>query len=68
MVTRVSKKMKVGKRQVTVCVHSVTSIAPHQDRCHTLDTEAQTEDKPDSDARNTYKSTRLLQSWFLPRL
>jgi hypothetical protein len=68
MVTKVCKKMKVGKRQVTVRVHSVTSIAPHQDRCHTLDTEAQTKDKPDSDATNKYKSTRLLESWFLPHL
>jgi hypothetical protein len=68
MVMKVCKKMKVEKRQVTVSVHSVTSVAPHQDRCHTLDTEAQTKDKRDSDARNTYKSTRLLQSWLLPHL
>jgi len=68
MVTRVCKKIRVGKRQVMVSVHSVTSIAPHQDRCHTLDTEAQTKDKPDSDARNTYKGTRLLESWFLSHL
>ncbi len=68
MVTKVCKKMRVGKRQVTVSVHRVTSIAPHQDCCHTLDTEAQTKHKPDSDAKNTYKSTRLLESWFLPHL
>jgi hypothetical protein len=68
MVTKVYKKMKVGKRQVTVSVHSVAVIAPHQDHCHILDTEAQTKDKPDSDARSTYKSTRLPESWFLPHL
>lgn len=61
MVTKVRKKMKDGKSRVTVSVHSVTSIAPHRHRCHKLDTEAQTKDKPDSDAGNKYKSTRRLE-------
>jgi hypothetical protein len=43
-VTKVRKKMKVGKRQVTVSVDSVT--------CHKFDIEEQTKDKPDSDASN----------------
>lgn len=47
---------------------TVTGIAPYEDRGHTLNTEAQTKDKPDSEARNTYKSTGVLKSGFLPHL
>jgi hypothetical protein len=58
MVTKVCKKTRVGKRQVMVGVHRVTSIVLPYTR----------HGRPDSDAKNTYKSTRLLESWFLPNL